>query len=91
MEINNKEEYKTKDLAESGILVLKKQVIKRIDREGSVCWFVFSNKEKCEQLSNQFFFGELLVNGREYYETIQRLKSRIFSAINEYGNNRRTY
>ncbi|MFA5135888.1 MAG: hypothetical protein WC489_00665 [Patescibacteria group bacterium] len=79
METGNMGEYKTKDLAESGILVVKKQTLLRMEREGNVCWFVFKGKKECLQISGQFFFGELLVNGREYYETIQRLKSRIFS------------
>jgi len=71
--------YKTKDLAEAGVLIIKKQQLTRIDREGMICWFLFNNKKECENLSNQFFFGEVLVNAREYYETINRLKNRIFS------------
>ena len=71
--------YKTKDLAEAGVLVIKKQHLTRIDREGLTCWFLFNNKKECENLSNKFFFGEVLVNAREYYETINRLKNRIFS------------
>lgn len=79
MEINNKEEYKTKDLPEAGVLVIKKRSLVRIEREGHICWFVFKDKGKCELLSSQFFFGEVLVNAREYYEVINRLKNRIFS------------
>lgn len=73
------EGYKTKDLAESAALIIKNIRLIRIDREGRICWFVFDNKEECEKLSNQFFFGELQVNAREYYEALGRLKNRIFS------------
>lgn len=73
------EYYKTKDLAEAGALIVKKQRLVEIERDGKTCWFIFGNKQECEKLSKQFFFGELIVNAREYYEVLNRLKNRIFS------------
>ena len=73
------EYYKTKDLAEAGALIIKKQQMTKIEREGRTCWFIFDNKKECESLSNQFFFGEFLVNARDYHEALNRLKNRIFS------------
>ena len=73
------EYYKTKDLAEAGALIIKKQQMIKIEREGRTCWFIFDNKKECESLSNQFFFGEFLVNARDYHEALNRLKNRIFS------------
>ena len=74
-----KNEYKTKDLAEAAALIVNGEQISRIEREGRLCWFIFEDKDKCENLSNKFFFGGLLVNAREYYEAMTRLKNRIFS------------
>ena len=73
------ETYKTKDLGESAALIVKNMKFIRIDREGRICWFVFENKQECEGLSSDYFFGELLVNARELQEAIKRLKHRIFS------------
>ena len=73
------DDYKTKDLGEAAALIVKKQRFIRIDREGRICWFVFENRQECERLSSDFFFGELLVNARELQEAIKRLKHRIFS------------
>lgn len=72
--------YRTKDLGECAALIVAKQKLINIERQGKVCWFVFEDKEKCEKLANQFFFGELLLNAREYYEAMVRIKNRIFSA-----------
>lgn len=72
-------EYSTKDLGEAGALIVKKQKLIRMDREGKTCWFVFENKDECAKLSSDFFFGGLQVNAREYYEALGRLKNRIFS------------
>ena len=49
------DEYSTKDLGEAGSLIVRKQSLLRIDRDGRICWFVFNNKDQCEKLSNEFF------------------------------------
>lgn len=71
--------YKTKDLAEAAALILQKQKLVSIEREASICWFIFNSYDTCLELSNQFFFGELLVNAREFHEAMGRLKNRIFA------------
>lgn len=71
--------YKTKDLAEGAMLLVMRRNLLEIEREGNICFFVFDNKKRCEELSQQFFFDTLLVNARDYYEAITRLKNRIFS------------
>jgi len=77
--MNKKTEYKTRDLAEASALISKGQEIKRIEREGSICYFILSDGETCKKLSNKFFFGNLQVNAREFHESMNRLKNRIFS------------
>lgn len=81
MNKNQTEFYKTRDLAESAALIVKQLKLNRVEREGKTCWFLFEDIEKCKFISNSFFFGELLVNAREYYEATTRLKNRIFSRI----------
>jgi len=71
--------YKTKDLGEAAALIAKEAQLIEIERQGSVCWFVFQDITQCELLSNQYFFGELLVNAREFNDATVRLKSRIFN------------
>ncbi len=73
------EKYKTKDLAEAAALITEGQQLDHIVREGRICWFIFNNKNQCESISYNFFFGGLLVNAREFYEMVNRLKNRIFS------------
>lgn len=73
------ETYKTKDLAEASMLVVKKQKMTSIERDGRICWFIFINKEDCEKLANEYYYGDLQVNPREFHEAMSRLKGRIFS------------
>jgi len=80
MVIMSNNTYKTKDLGECAALIVAKQQLINIERLGSIRWFVFEDKEKCEKLGSQFFFGELLLNAREYYEAMVRVKNRIFSS-----------
>lgn len=72
-------EYTTKDLPAAAALIVLGQSIKRIEREGRVCWFIFDKKATCVDLVNQFWFGECFLNARDYYQALLTLKSRIFS------------
>mgnify|MGYP001618143804 CR=1 FL=1 len=74
-------EYKTRDYAEASVLILKNQKLIQIEREGKTCWFIFENESVCKEISDQYFFGELLLNAREFKEAMDRLKSRIFAKI----------
>lgn len=73
------EYYRTRDLAEASFLFTKSQELVSIDREGKICWFLFQNKEQCEELSKQFWFQDALIPSKSFYEAIQTLKNRIFN------------
>lgn len=77
--INMNDSYATRDLAEASLLLTKKQKLIRLDRQGKIVYFIFSGKERCEELSNQFWFGDCLVNAKSYYEAMATLKNRIFA------------
>ena len=73
--------YKTRDLAESAALLIKNQRLIHFERIGKICWFYFEDKTKCAAISNEYFFGSLLVDAREYHQAITRLKNRIFAGV----------
>jgi len=72
-------EYLTKNIGEAASLISKNIKLIRIDRQNDVCFFVFDQKQNCEKLFKEFFFGELLVNAREFFEAEKRLKQLIFT------------
>lgn len=72
-------EYKSKDIGESSALVTSGQKIINVQRDGKVCWFVFEHNDQCEKISREYFFGNLRGNLRQYNETMNVLKNRIFS------------
>lgn len=73
------ETYLTKDLAEASLLLVKGQKLIGMNRESNTCWFEFADKNVCADLSNQFWFGECLVNAKTYFDALATLKNRIFS------------
>jgi hypothetical protein len=80
MEMSNENnKYLTKDLHEAAVLLTMKRSLLDIKREGRQCWFIFENKERCQQISKQYYFDTLLVNARDLVESQQILKNRIFS------------
>jgi hypothetical protein len=74
------EDYSTRDLAESAALLISKQKLISYNWVGKICWFYFEDKEKCRELSNEYFFGELLVNAREFDFIRRKLINRINAA-----------
>lgn len=72
------QEYKTKDLAEATALITTGNSLVGIERKEKICFFVFENKERCIEISNKYFFGDLTVNARNFHEAMVRLKNRIF-------------
>jgi len=71
--------YSTKDLGEAAMLLCKGQTIERLERKGNICWFVYTDPKSCLVLSNHYYFGELTVNARSYFESVNRLKKLIFN------------
>lgn len=69
--------YKTKDLPEVAALIIKKQRLIKMERNSHICWFVFENSTAREKISTDYYFGVLLVNAREYYETMKMLKGKV--------------
>ena len=73
--------YITRDLGESAALLIKGQRLINHNWVGKICWFYFEDEEKCKELSNEYFFGESMVNARVFQEIQIRLKNRIKAAI----------
>lgn len=71
--------YRTKDLAEAAAMLVCKQKLTSIERQQQTCWFIFAQADKCRKISDKFFFGELLVDARQYHESLSLLKNRIFT------------
>ncbi|MDD4382549.1 MAG: DUF5659 domain-containing protein [Candidatus Shapirobacteria bacterium] len=72
--------YRTKDLAESATLLTLGQKIIDVERIDRICWFVFADSKKCQKIANQFWYDQCLVDAKTYYDSIVRLKNRIFSS-----------
>lgn len=72
-------QYRTKDLGETSALIAMKICLVGIDRIEHICWFIFEDYDLCKKLSSQYFFGDLQVNAREFYEAMLRAKGKIFN------------
>lgn len=71
--------YLTRDLYQAAMLHTKGIKMLGLNKSDEICWFIFENKEKCLSLVNDFQFGEILVNARNYAEAIRELKRLVFS------------
>ncbi|MEX0617020.1 MAG: DUF5659 domain-containing protein [Candidatus Woykebacteria bacterium] len=72
-------EYLVKDLYEAAYLYSSKQTLKRLAQENNYFWFVFENKVSCEKLANDYWAGKAIGNIKDYADSLQSLKKRLFA------------
>lgn len=70
-------EFRTKDLYESAFLYSQGQELVRLEKDGNVFWFVFTDRGVCSQLSNEYWSGKS--SAKIYADAIRTLKDRIFA------------
>ena len=71
-------EYKTKDLAEAAVLLVKNKKFLGIVRNDQVCWFLFEGVNECQKIANDYLFGNCQVNAHSFFEEMKKLKKLIF-------------
>ncbi len=71
--------FRTKDLAEASFLYASSIKLIQLDQDNGRFWFVFEDKDRCEQLTDSFWSKEASVNAKEYADAIRTLKDLIFN------------
>lgn len=74
-----KNEYLTKDLHEAAAVLAEGQKLLRLDPQDDHFLFIFQGKEKCEEIANAFWSGELKVSAKKYADSLRTLKDRLFA------------
>lgn len=72
-------EYFTKDIYVASFLDAKGQKVSRIERNGKICWFVFDDKYKCQDLVDGYYRNSIMVEAKSLVDSIRTLKDRIFA------------
>ena len=73
--------YATKDLGEASALYTKGVTFVGIEKQGSICFFGFEDKIKCEELAQLFWAQKLKVDAKMYHDALRTLKDRIFAKV----------
>lgn len=82
--INNT--HREKDLYIGAFLYASGRKLLRLEWAGAFYWFVFEDKERCEELSNQYWSGEAVVNAKAYVDALRTLKDRLFAQSRRDGD-----
>ena len=75
----NNNDYITKDLYEAAALYSSNQKFLGLRKEGSFYWFIFEDRESCQQISDGFWAKKVKVDAKSYAEAVRTLKDRIFA------------
>jgi len=84
MSMNNNDLYITKDLYLAALIYAKEIKLNSVKRIERIYWFNFLNQQTCKEIQNQFFSKSILVNAKEYAESIRTLKA-IIASGGSYG------
>lgn len=71
--------YKTKDISVSAMLLTNKIPLIAIHKTDDTAFFEFDKKEKCEELSKLYWFGDCPVNAKDFHQNLSVLKGQIFN------------
>jgi hypothetical protein len=71
--------YKTKDISISAMLLTKKIPLIAVNKSNNTVFFEFDQKDKCEELSKLYWFGDCPVNAKDFHQNLGVLKGQIFN------------
>lgn len=74
-----KDSYRVKDLYLAAYIYSQHKDLIKVEREGSVCWFIFNDKIACEVLASQYWANKATGKIKSFTEAIRGLKDLIFS------------
>lgn len=79
MKLNPINHFKTRELYFSSYLFAKGYELTAVelDLRGDFYWFIFQDKEKCEQEEKQFIKNEAIARAKDYAEAIKYLKQKV--------------
>jgi len=83
------ENFLTKDIFLASFLITNSKKLIGLKPEGRVFWFVFSDKDSCEQITMKFWNGEGMVSARAFVDAYRNLKDMIFSQGRDQGQEKR--
>lgn len=75
--------YHSKDLSLSAALLASGAQLEDTRHDRGVCFFVFSDAERCERLMRAYYNGEAMVSAKAYADALRTLKDLIFGG--KYG------
>lgn len=77
----------TRDFYLAAALLAKGARFLRVEPDGGIGFFVFSDRATCEKWTEEYFQGDLMVRAKDMTGAIRSLKDALFSAMP--GNYRR--
>lgn len=77
--MSNSNIYRVKDLYLAAYIYCEKVELINVQRESNVCWFLFNDLPKCEELAMHYWTYKGQVVAKKYTDALRTLKDLIFS------------
>jgi len=76
---NANRQYEVKDLFEAAVLLSKGAELDGVKKIGSICYFIFENRDLCAEISEDYRFNKLQVTAWELKDALNKLKTLIYN------------
>lgn len=77
---NNGSVYRVKDIGEAAAQLCNSSKLLGLEKDTDFFWFVFSNENNaCDEISNKYWFGDLLINAKTFHESLRKLRDVLFA------------
>lgn len=70
--------FETKDQFIASILYACGQTFRSSGWRNSACYFKFENPEKCERIVSDYYMGDLKVDAKKLFDSLQTIKGIIY-------------
>ena len=70
--------YSTRDFWMAGALLASSMKLIRLDWCNGLAFFIFGNCQKCEELAQAYWAGDLKVSAKAFTDALRTLKDRLY-------------
>jgi len=78
-DVNAKTYYQSKDQYLATLLFCLDIPLEKTERKGSIVFFVFQNKGRCEEIIKDYYQNKLNINPKKFVDSLNTIRSLIFS------------
>ena len=72
-------DYHTKDMGEAAALLTRGCRMRDVQWKDDTAYFIFPDRPQCEAIAKEYFYSDLQVSARTYYDNLRMIKRKLYA------------